>query len=124
MLVLLLLRYLVGPQEAYSSREDFQFYTTKHTMSEVRKYIPYIAEKSGIEKEIIEYALLLLPIRVYSKEFYKDTFKKAKELIVEIDRKDINILALVFKLRASLWSEDRDFERVEGITLLKTKDIL
>ncbi|KYK33946.1 MAG: hypothetical protein AYK19_12655 [Theionarchaea archaeon DG-70-1] len=102
----------------------FRFCTTEYTMNEVYKYIPYIAEKSGIEREIIEYALTLLPIQSYPKEFYRDTLEKAEELIGEIDRKDTSILALVLKLQAPLWSEDRDFERIKGIALLKTKDII
>ncbi|HEC93547.1 MAG TPA: hypothetical protein ENI51_11310, partial [Candidatus Atribacteria bacterium] len=71
-----------------------------------------------------EYALSLLPLHYYSKEFYKDNLKKAEELIGSIDKKDVDILALVLRLEAPLWSEDRDFEKVEGITLLKTKDII
>ncbi|MGC1122401.1 MAG: PIN domain-containing protein [Candidatus Methanofastidiosia archaeon] len=35
----------------------FRFYTTEYTMNEIHRYIPYIAEKSGIEEKSIEYAL-------------------------------------------------------------------
>jgi predicted nucleic acid-binding protein len=66
----------------------------------------------------------LFPIQTCPKEFYKDALKKAEKLIGEIDKRDTDILALVLELRAPLWSEDRDFERVEGIVLLKTKDYM
>jgi predicted nucleic acid-binding protein len=102
----------------------FRFCTTEHTIHEVRKYIPYISEKSGIDEETIEYALSLLPLQYYPHEFYKDTLTEAEELIGERDKKDVDILALMLKLRAPLWSEDHDFEKVDGITLLKTKDII
>ncbi|MEA1993950.1 MAG: PIN domain-containing protein [Euryarchaeota archaeon] len=102
----------------------FRFCTTKHTVNEVQKYIPYISEKSGIEEDTVEYALSLLPIHYYSKESYTDKLKKAEELIGFIDKKDVNILSLALMLHAPLWSEDRDFEKVEGITLLKTKDLI
>lgn len=88
------------------------------------KYILYIAGKSGTENKFILYALSLLPIQPYPKEFHKGIIGKAEKLIGKIDKKDVDILALVLKLRALLWSEDRDFERVEEITLLKTKDII
>ena len=113
-----------GTSRSIFFERRFRFCTTEHTINEVRKYIPYISEKSGIEEETIEYALSLLPVHYYSKEFYKDNLKKAEELIGSIDKKDVDILALVLKLRAPLWSEDRDFEKIDGITLLKTKDII
>lgn len=115
---------LGGTSRTIFFERRFRFCTTEYTMNEVHKYIPYIAEKSGIEKEFVEYALSLLPVQPYPKELYKDTLEKAEELIGEIDKKDTSILALALKLHPPLWSEDRDFERVEGIVLLKTKDII
>lgn len=44
--------------------------------------------------------------------------------IFTLDKKDVDILALVLKLQAPLWTEDRDFERIEEITLLRTKDLM
>jgi predicted nucleic acid-binding protein len=115
---------LGGTSRSIFFEKRFRFCTTEYTINEVHKYIPYIAEKSGIENKFIAYALSLLPIQPDPIEFYKDTIGKAERLIDRIDKKDVDILALVLKLRAPLWSEDRDFERVEEITLLKTKDII
>lgn len=115
---------LGGSSRSIFFERRFRFFTSEYTMNEVHKYIPYIAKKSGIENKFIAYALSLLPIQPYPKEFYKSAIEKAEKLIGEIDKKDVDILALVLKLQAPLWSEDRDFERVEGITLLKTKDLM
>jgi predicted nucleic acid-binding protein len=115
---------LGGTSRSIFFERRFRFFTSEYTMNEVHKYIPYIAKKSGIENKFIVYALSLLPIQPYPKEFYKDTIVKAEKLIGEIDKKDVDILALVLKLQAPLWTEDRDFERVEGITLLRTKDLM
>ncbi|MEW6006697.1 MAG: PIN domain-containing protein [bacterium] len=56
--------------------------------------------------------------------FYKSKLKEAEGLIGEIDRKDVDILALALFTKAPLWSHDRDFEDIKGIELLKTKDFL
>ena len=115
---------LGGTSRSIFFEKRFRFCTTEYTINEVHKYIPYIAEKSGLGNKFITYALSLLPIQPYPKEFYKDTIGKAERLIGRIDKKDVDILALVLKLRAPLWSEDRDFEKIGEITLLKTKDII
>lgn len=50
--------------------------------------------------------------------------KDAKEIIEEIDEKDIDILALALKLETYLWSQDKDFEKAGYQKLLKTYDFI
>ena len=102
----------------------FNFITTRFTLQEVKNYLPMISKKSGVDVKRISLALSLLPITTHSKGFYKHNIQKADELIGNIDRKDIDILALALSTKSHLWSEDKDFEAVQGITLLKTKDLL
>jgi predicted nucleic acid-binding protein len=102
----------------------FSFITTEFTMKEIKKYIPEVAKRTEAREEIIYFALSLLPLRIYSPSFYANKIKEAEELIGEIDKKDVDILALTLFTRAPLWSQDRDFENIKGIKLLKTKDML
>lgn len=93
-------------------------------MNEVRKYISLIAEKSGKPGEYVRFALSLLPIKSISEGFYKGSIEKAKSLIEVRDRKDVDILALSLRTGVPLWSQDKDFENIDEIVLLKTKDLL
>lgn len=53
-----------------------------------------------------------------------DKIKQANVLMKSKDQKDAEILSLALKLRLPLWSNDRHFEGIKGIRLLKTKDLL
>lgn len=111
------------------SREVFfdhrlNFVTTEFTLQEVTKYLPTISKKSGIDVKKISLALSLLPITTHSKKFYESRIREADKLIGDVDKKDVEILALALSTKSPLWSEDKDFEAIEGITLLKTKDLL
>ena len=95
-----------------------------YTIEEVEKYLPYISKKSGIKVEKIREAFELLPIESYNKEFYEDKIIEARVLIENIDKKDIDILALALKTHYPLWTEDKDFENIFQINLIKTKDLI
>ena len=100
----------------------FDFITAEFTIKEVKKYLPMIEKKSGVDVSKIELALSLLPIKVYPKEHYTDKIKDADELIGEIDKKDVDILALALKFECYLWTEDSDFEKIDKI--IRTRDFV
>jgi predicted nucleic acid-binding protein len=103
----------------------FEFITTEFTLREVEKYIPLISEKSGVPEKEIRKGITLLPLKIVSKNYYRDYLKQAEKLIGKIDKDDREILALYLKERTFLWSEDKDFEKVKPkINLLKTKDLI
>lgn len=92
---------------------------------EVEKYITFISKKSKISENNIYYALSLLPITIFSKKHYQKFISQARKLINKIDKKDVNILALYLKIDSYLWSQDKDFEKVDyPIKILKTKDLI
>ncbi|MCK4781362.1 hypothetical protein KAS79_00335 [Candidatus Parcubacteria bacterium] len=103
----------------------FEFITSDFTLREVEKYIPLISRKSGVLEEEIKRGMFFLPLKVVSHDYYKDYIKQAEELIKEIDKDDIDILALYLKEKTFLWSQDKDFEKVKfKINLLKTEDLV
>ena len=102
---------------------QFEFVTTQFTLEEVERYLPHIAEKSGVSIEELREALLLLPLIIFSKEHYDSALSQARKALRHIDPHDVDILALYYTEETYLWSEDRDFERIiPPIRLLKTKD--
>jgi len=92
----------------------FEFLTTEFTLNEVKKYIPTISKKSGINEEEINYALRLLPIIVVFREEYEKYILEAERWIAEIDKKDVHILALALSTTKILWSEDKHFAGIEA----------
>ncbi len=103
---------------------SYNFITTEFTIYEIKKYFNYISQKSGVNtKDLIE-ALDILPLEIYKSNFYSDKINEATNLIGKIDKKDINILALSLKKNKTIWSEDKHFEKIREIILLKTKDFL
>ena len=100
----------------------YDFITTEFTINEVKKYVSYISKKSKMPLEQIKEALELLPLTIYNQNFYSEKIENAKKLIEHKDEKDIDLLALALKTSNPLWSEDTHFERINEISLLKTKD--
>ncbi|MCD6371757.1 MAG: hypothetical protein J7L39_03500 [Candidatus Aenigmarchaeota archaeon] len=81
-------------------------------------------KRQGVNEELVYLAFSLLAIKVYPKQFYYHKIRKAKELIERKDKKDVDILALALITQSPLWTQDRHFEGIGQIKLLKTKDLL
>lgn len=100
-----------------------EFAVPEIVLSEVREHVPQLARKLGTMPAFLEYALDLLPLRRYSARAYRETMVEARRRIGSRDPDDIDVLALALRLRAPLWSNDRDFEGT-GVERLTTPDIL
>ncbi|MFO7992296.1 MAG: PIN domain-containing protein [Thermoplasmata archaeon] len=100
----------------------FKFLTTEFTINEVKKYIPMISEKTNTDEEYILKTLDLIPLDIKEKDFYDESKEEAFDLIGEIDKKDVEILALALETDNYLWSEDKDFKEAGYKKLIKTKD--
>ena len=101
----------------------FEFVTTDFTFGEVVKYLPMIAEKSSVSFGELNETLSLLPIAIYPKKYYRRQLTRARKLLQRIDPHDVDLLALYITEGTYLWSEDKDFEKINPpIRLLKTKD--
>lgn len=101
----------------------FDFVTAEFTLEEVRRYVPEIAKRSSVPTEELHRALALIPLHVYGEEYYETKMPLARRLLERIDPYDADILALYLEEGTYLWSDDKDFERIDPpIRLLKTKD--
>jgi len=100
-----------------------EFATTEFTLIEVKSYIPRLAKKAGLMKEVLVFDLALLPLKVYSEDFYKPCLKEAKDRIGERDPKDVDILALTLQLKVPIWTNDKDFE-IAGVENYSTGRLL
>lgn len=100
----------------------FDFITTQFTISEVEKYFSEIARKAEVSENYVKETFDLLPLEVKNKEFYQGNLDKAEELIKDIDKKDVDILALALETGNYLWTDDRDFDKIKFEKVIKTKD--
>jgi predicted nucleic acid-binding protein len=103
---------------------NFELLTTERTTWEVKKYLPMLAGYT--EKSPADLLLLfeLIPVRACQSREYERSLSTAQDLIGDRDPFDVDILALTLETGAPLWSNDSDFEEIDKITLLKTKDII
>lgn len=105
------------------SKNIYEFVSPDFVLEEIEKYKDYICEKSGLKKEDINILIVILlqTITIISAEEYKSSLSKALE-IMKNDKKDVPYVAcyLAWKCDA-IWTNDKDFEGKEGITIIKTE---
>jgi predicted nucleic acid-binding protein len=99
-----------------------EFAVPERVISEVQRYVPRVAQKLGVEQAFLEYALNLLPLRVYSARRYARAVREARRRIERRDPTD-DVLALALHLDVPLWSNDRDFEDT-GVSRFTTAELL
>ncbi len=100
-----------------------EFAVPEVVLAEVREHLPRLAGKLGTMPAFLEYAVELLPLRPYARTRYRRTIAEARRLIGHRDPDDIDVLALTLRLRAPLWSNDRDFAGA-GVEQLTIPDVL
>jgi predicted nucleic acid-binding protein len=110
-------------REVLFSRK-FVLYSTQHTLFEVEKYISRLAEKLGRPEGDLFREFELLPIIACQPREYDDEVQTAIRLIGARDPKDVQILSLTLRLRCPIWTDDRDFDDLAGVSVLRTTDVL
>ena len=95
----------------------FTLYSPQHTLFEVEKYIPAIAGKLDRRELDLLRKFELLPIIACQPSEYDSHLDEARRLISQRDPKDMQILSLTLKLGFPLWTEDRDFDGIEAISV-------
>lgn len=81
-------------------------------MGEVKKYLPVMATRYGLDLEEVEEALKQLSIQVFSEHQYRSHLPEARKHLDKRDPDDVTLAALALKLKIPIWSNDRDFEDV------------
>jgi len=100
-----------------------EFAVPASVIDEVRAYLPRLAGRLDASPMLLEFALDLLPLRVYSRSAYARTISDARRRIERRDPDDVEVLALTLRLGVPLWSNDRDFEET-GVERFTTAELL
>ena len=100
-----------------------EFAVPASVIDEVRAYLPRLAGRLDASPMLLEFALDLLPLRVYSRSAYTRAMSEARGRIERRDPDDVEVLALTLRLGVPLWSNDRDFEET-GVERFTTAQLL
>jgi len=107
--------------------ESFEFYLPEIVIIELKKYLIYIIQKSGIIEDEIKKLLnaLLENLKLVPFDEYEDQMDEAMEIMGKIDEKDTQFIALALSIKNDgIWSNDKHFDEQTKIQVYKTIDII
>jgi predicted nucleic acid-binding protein len=104
--------------------DQFELFSPQATLFEVPKHIPWLATRLRKPELQLFEEFQLFPIVACQPEDYDRHVPRATQLITQRDLLDIPLLALALARRYPIWSDDRDFEGIAEIQLMKTADLL
>lgn len=107
--------------------ESIDFYVPEIILSEIKKYLPYIAQKSELSEDDVKKLLNthmenlhLVPI-----DEYEGKMDEGMNIIGEIDEKDTQFIALALSIKNDgIWSNDKHFDNQTKIQVYKTSHIV
>jgi len=97
--------------------------TARFNLDEVEEYLEVMAEQYGLQAEILESQLRLLPLKICLSDYYEDLLPEAARRLAGRDDDDIELLALALKLNIPVWSNDNDFKKT-GIEVYTTAKLI
>jgi predicted nucleic acid-binding protein len=100
-----------------------EVFTTEHTFSEVEEYAPVLARQKHLPSDILLLAMAALPVTIVVRAQYAKSIAEATRRIGRRDPEDVELLALALHLQIPIWSNDRDFERL-NLDLFTTAGLL
>jgi predicted nucleic acid-binding protein len=89
---------------------DVSVLTTKHTLEEVREYLPLLARQYDMLPQALEAQLRLLAVRGCPLREYAAKLETAKRALARRDPDDVDLLALALAYSIPVWSNDSDFD--------------
>jgi predicted nucleic acid-binding protein len=101
----------------------FAFYSTQHTLFEVAKYLPFLAKRLDLPESELFREYQLLPIIPCQPDRYDFCLAEAHRWIGGRDPKDAPVLALAISLHCPLWTDDRDFDGLSVVSIVRTADL-
>lgn len=103
---------------------QFKIYSPEYAITEILKYKQEIIKKTKItSKEFNEQLTELKKIIIFiPKEEYAVLFKHTADKIK--DKNDIDFITLAYFLKTPLWSNDKELEFQNIVTIISTKEII
>ncbi|TFG01290.1 MAG: PIN domain-containing protein [Promethearchaeota archaeon] len=106
---------------------EYEFYVPDFFLYELKKYEQYLIKKTNLTKNEFKLVLdklldniYLIPIKEYSEKL-----TKARNIIGDIDKKDIPFIAVALSIKNDgIWSNDKDFFKQSVIKIYTTNDLI
>jgi predicted nucleic acid-binding protein len=99
-------------RRVFEGAPQIRVVTTQVTLTEVRRYLPMMSSKYGLNLEKLERDLNLLPLQVFSEPHYRSRLAEAKRYLARRDPDDIALAALALAFQIPFWSNDKDLDEV------------
>jgi len=121
-----ILSALIGGKaiRVFVEAKELEFVTTDRVVGEVREYIPVLAKRKSLSRNVMEAVFSLLKLEVAAKEAYLQHVPTAVELIGKRDPDDADLVALALALNCPVWTNDNDLVELKEIKTLTTAEIL
>ena len=102
---------------------QIRLFAPQYALEEIRRYAEEIQNKTKITKNEFEvfYQEILKRVRFFPIEFYQDSVFETKNIA---DQKDIDFVALSFKLGVPLWTNDKELKQEKIIKVLNTQEVI
>lgn len=121
-----ILSALIGGKaiRVFIEAKELKLVTTDRVVGEVREYIPVLAKRRSLSRNVMEAVFSLLELEVVEKEAYLQHVPTALELIGRRDPDDADLVALALALNCPVWTNDNDLVELKEIKTLTTAEIL
>lgn len=108
-------------------QHNVTFYTPAAVTEEVDRHLAEIVERSGVSKEAVVVVLdrIRAGLETVPTEAFARYLPAARRRVARAHAlHDEAYVALADALAAPVWSYDKDFRRVDGVTVVSTKGVL
>jgi predicted nucleic acid-binding protein len=84
--------------------------TTPGKIDELKRWLPVLSYKKGLDLELLLEGLSILPVEVLPETAFKHSLNTARRQIAHRDPTDADLLALALAEDIPIWTDDRDFQ--------------
>jgi len=100
---------------------DIEVHASRFNCDEVEEYLPALASKYRLSREIVEMQWRLLTLRIHAEADYEPQLEGARSRMAKRDPDDAHPLALAMALELPLWSNDKDLDGHGAVRLTTAK---
>ncbi len=106
---------------------SMEFLLPEYALQEIETHKSHISKQSNLSNDEIDIVLsvLLENICIVPASEIKPHLEKAEKIIGSIDPSDVPFVALALSIKNDgIWSNDKHFEKIKGVKVWKTSDLL
>lgn len=106
---------------------SMEFLLPEYALQEIEAHKSHISKQSNLSKDEIDIVLsvLLENICIVPASEIMPYLERADKIIGSIDQSDVPFVALALSIKNDgIWSNDKHFEKIKGVKVWKTSDLL